>query len=44
MTIHSLSCFYRLRINNHSLCVVFVVFVFSHSMCLLSLFIDYCQF
>jgi hypothetical protein len=44
MTIHSLSCLYRLRINNHSLCVVFVVFVFGHSMYLFSLFIDCCQF
>lgn len=44
MTIHSLSCLYRLRINNHSLCVLFVVFVFGYFMFLLSLFIDYCQF
>lgn len=29
MTIHSLSCFYRLCINNHSLCVVFIVFVLA---------------
>ncbi len=44
MTIHSLSCFYRLYINNHSLCVVFVVIVFGYSMYFNSLFIDCYQF
>ncbi len=29
MTIHSLSCFYRHCINNHSLCFVFIVFILS---------------
>ncbi len=29
MTIHSLSCFYRLCINNHSLCFVLIVFILA---------------